>query len=403
MSQFAYVARNAAGLKVDGILEAENESAVLRSLEDRDLFPISIAARGEQKTARARQGKGVRGRDVGTMYGQLADLIGSGVPLLRSLDTLIRSTPNKNLVLLLKEIRGSVADGKALHEAMRQFPEVFPPLHTSMVQAGERASMLETVLRSLSTFLERLDELRSKVLGSMIYPLLLTVVGMVVMIGALIFFVPKFEPLLANVKKALPTEVIFGMSAGLRSYWYVFAMIFAGLVGAGYAVVKSEAAWRAMERWRLKIPVVGTALRMLSITRFCRILGTMLANGVPLLQALAIAKDATGSTLMGDRIAEAMESVREGKSLTAPLGVGGLFPEQILAMISVAEESNQLEKVLVQIADTVERRTDRQVDQAVRLIEPLILCLVAAGIGFLALGLLLPIFTMASSLGSKGG
>ena len=165
--------------------------------------------------------------------------------------------------------------------------------------------------------------------------------------------------------------------------------------------LKSERARRLTEAWRLKVPVMGSALRLLAITRFCRILGTMLANGVPLLQALKISKDATGSTLLADRIAEATEAVRDGKRLSEPLGTGGFFPEQILAMISVAEESNKLDKVLLQIADTVERRTNREVDQAVRLIEPAILCLVAAGIGFLALGLLLPIFTMASALGSK--
>ena len=130
-------------------------------------------------------------------------------------------------------------------------------------------------------------------------------------------------------------------------------------------------------------------------------MGTMLANGVPMLQALKISKDATGSTILGERIAEAAEAVRDGKRLSEPLGVGGFFPEQVLAMIAVAEESNKLDKVLVQIADTVERRTNRQVDQAVRLVEPAILCLVAMGIGFLALGLLLPIFTMASQLGSR--
>jgi general secretion pathway protein F/type IV pilus assembly protein PilC len=138
---------------------------------------------------------------------------------------------------------------------------------------------------------------------------------------------------------------------------------------------------------------------MLAITRFCRILGTMLANGVPMLQALKIAEGATGSSLLAERIAEATESVRDGRPLSGPLAAGGFFPEQILAMIAVAEESNKLDKVLLQIADTVERRTNRQVDQAVRLVEPAILCVVAAGIGFLALGLLLPIFTMASSLG----
>jgi len=140
---------------------------------------------------------------------------------------------------------------------------------------------------------------------------------------------------------------------------------------------------------------------MVAITRFCRILGTMLANGVPLLQALSISKDSTGSPLLADRVAAAAENVRAGKSLTEPLAAGGMFPEQIIAMISVAEESNQLEKVLVHIADTVERRTNRQVDQAVRLVEPLILCAVAAAVGFLAMGLLLPIFTMASTLSAK--
>ena len=401
MSQFAYIALTATGQKVGGELQAENQAAALRSLEERDLYPVSVTAKGAQNTARARRGKGVRGRDVGVMYSQLADLIGSGVPLLRSLDTLIKSTPNQNLVVILRDIRAAVADGKSLNESMKQFPEIFPQLHTSMIQAGERASMLQTVLQSLASFLERLDELRSKVLGAMIYPMLLMTVGAGVMVGALVFFVPRFEPLLANVQQTLPTKLIFGMSAVLRSYWYFVIIALVGLGVALWAALRTESSKRLFERWRLKIPVIGTALRMVAITRFCRILGTMLDNGVPLLQALQIAKGATGSTLMGDRIAEPAESVREGRSLTAPLGEGGLFPEQVIAMLSVAEESNQLEKVLLQIADTVERRTNREVDQAVRLVEPLILCLVAAAIGFLALGLLLPIFTMASSLGKS--
>jgi len=399
MAYYSYIARSAGGSKSEGVLEADNEAAALRQLEDRDLFPIRVSEKADPTGARARRGKGVRSRDVGVMYGQLADLIGSGVPLLRALDTLCRSTVNRQLVVLLKEIKASVADGKSLNESMKQYPQVFPPLHTSMVHAGERASMLVAVLQSLAGFIERLDELRAKVLGAMIYPALLSAVGMAVMVAALIFFVPKFEPLLEGVQKALPTQLIFGMSVGLRKYWPVVLLGFAaGGVGI-WMSLRTEASKRVAERWRLKLPVVGLALRMVAITRFCRILGTMLDNGVPLLQALAIGKDATGSSLMAERISVAMESVRGGKSLTQPLGEGGLFPEQIIAMLAVAEESNQLQKVLLQIADTVERRTNQQVDQAVRLVEPLILCAVAAGIGFLALGLLLPIFTMASSLG----
>ena len=403
MNNFRYTARTEGGQRISGVMEADTEAAVLRALEEKRLFPISVSGQGAKApgTKPERPRRRVKSRDLGVMYGQLADLLGSGVPLLRALDSLIKSTTATGLRELLREIRASVAEGKSLHESVRQYPEVFPPLHAAMVQAGERAAFLEQVLRSLSEFLERLDDLRSKVTGALIYPALLTSLGVTVMLGALIFFVPKFQPLLANVKKPLPTELLFGASVVVRSYWYLVLVFLVVVVAVVWANLRSERASRWLEKMRLKVPVVGNALRLLAITRFCRILGTMLANGVPLLHALRISREATGSTLLAERIAEATEAVRDGKRLSEPLGTGGYFPEQILAMIAVAEESNKLDKVLVQISDTVERRTNRQVDQAVRLIEPVILCLVAAGIGFLALGLLLPIFTMASSLGSK--
>jgi general secretion pathway protein F/type IV pilus assembly protein PilC len=398
MADFHYQAKTQGGETVDGVLSAESEATALRILADRNLFPLTLrnaSAATRQKPVQRR----VRTRDIGILYGQLADLIGSGVPLLRALDSLIKSTVNKRLVVILKEVRGAVADGSSLTDALKAFPDVFPPLHTTMVQAGERASFLEDVLRSLSEFLERLDELRSKVFGAMIYPALLAGVGGLVLVGALLFFVPRFEPLLGDAPKPLPTELVFALSRALRGYWYLIALAATGLGALAASAFSSERGRRVFEEWRLRVPVVGDALRLLAITRFCRILGTMLANGVPILQALAISRGATGSKVLGDRITNAMENVRAGKPLTEPLREGGYFPEQILAMIRVAEESNRLDKVLLHIADTVERRTNRQVDQAVRLLEPVILCFVALAIGFLALGLLLPIFTMASTLG----
>lgn len=400
MAQFQYVAINEAGVRTTGTVESESEGAALRALEDRRLFPVSVQGVGAANKDKPAKHK-VRTRDLGTLYGQLADLIGSGVPLLRALDSLIRSTPSQGLKDLLKEIRTSISEGKSFTETLRQYPEIFPPLHTAMIQAGERAAFMEEVLRSLSGFMERFEELRSKVMGALIYPAMLAGLGSFVMLAALIFFVPKFEPMLGNVHKPLPSEILFGASRLVRGYWYLLILGGAGLGGFLWANLRTPAARLKMERWQLKIPVVGTALRLLAITRFCRILGTMLANGVPLLTALKISKDATGSSILAERIAVAAEAVRDGKRLSEPLSDGGFIPEQILAMITVAEESNKLDKVLVQIADTVERRTNRQVDQAVRLIEPAILCVVAGCIGFLALGLLLPIFTMASALGSK--
>jgi general secretion pathway protein F/type IV pilus assembly protein PilC len=400
MPHFSYTALSEAGAQTSGTLEADSQAAALRVLAEKRLFPVTVSAKDSNPDGKPRRRR-IRTSDLGMLYAQLADLLGSGVPLLRSLDSLIKSAVNPDLKQLLREVRTSVAEGQSFTDTLRQYPDVFPTLHTAMIQAGERAAFLEEVLRSLAGFLERFEELRSKVMGALIYPALLATLGTVVMVAALIFFVPKFEPLLASAKKPLPSELLFAASRIVRGYWYVLIPVFAGLVAGLWTAIRNEKHRRTLESWQLRIPVVGNALRLLAITRFCRILGTMLANGVPLLQALRISKDATGSLILADRIALATESVRDGKRLSEPLSEGGFIPEQILAMITVAEESNKLQDVLVQIADTVERRTNRQVDQAVRLIEPVILCAVAAAIGFLALGLLLPIFTMASALGSK--
>ena len=398
MPKFQYTARNLSGGKVAGLIEADGEGAAIQLLERKELYPVDIWNTEDKADNRLFRGR-ISNRDLGVMYGQLSDLLGSGVPLLRALKSIVKSTVNKRLKGVLGDIHNSVADGKSLYESMAEHHNIFPELHTVMVQAGERASFIEEVLESLSVFLERLDELRGKVLGALIYPVMLVMLGGTVMVSALVFFVPKFEPMLAGIDKPMPTEVIFFLSESIRNYWAIIATAIGGLVAFFWSAMQSQSSKRAMERWRLKIPVAGTAMRMVAITRFCRILGTMLANGVPILQALAISRDATGSALLAENIDDAIKNVRAGEPLTEPLKGGGLFPEQVLAMISVAEESNQLQKVLLHIADSVERRTNQQVDQAVRLIEPVILCMVAAGIGFLALGLLLPIFTMASSLG----
>lgn len=398
MAEFKYTAKNIAGETVTGVINADNKSAAITQLEEKKLFLLKIQDQSDDLKKLSSRRK-VKAKDIGIMYGQLADLLGSGVPLLRALDSLIRSGTNRNLNQILREIRGSVADGKSLTEAFKQFPEVFPPLQTAMIQAGERASFLQDVLQSMADFLERLDDLRSKVVGSLIYPIALSIIGSLVLAAALIFFVPKFESLLANTQMLLPTAIVFGMSQAIRNGWHLILMTLAGIFILLWSTLKSQTGRRMIERYRMKIPLIGNAMRMVAISRFCRILGTLLANGVPLLQSLNIAKDATGSEIMAEHIAYAIENVREGKSLAEPLRNSKMFPDQIMAMLSTAEESNRLDKVLLNIADTVERRTNRQVDQAVRLIEPLVLCVIAACIGFMAIGLLLPIFTMAGSLG----
>jgi general secretion pathway protein F/type IV pilus assembly protein PilC len=379
---------------VKGAIQADSHDAVVRALDEKRLFPVRVA---EKASGASRRGR-VRRREVGVVYGQLADLIRADVPLLRALDVITRSTVNRRLAALIGGVRDDVAGGKALADAMAAHPEVFAPLHVAMVRAGERAGFLEDVLANMAVFIERQDELQSKVLGALAYPALVASLGTVVVTAVLVIMVPMFRPLFEGMNVPTPTRILFTMSDVVRNLW---PLVLLGLAIGGVAVwgmAASEHGRRGWDRWRLRIPVVGPTIRLVAIARFCRVLGMMLANGVPLLQALAIAKDSTGSVVLADSIEAAAENVRAGQTLAEPLRASGLFPAEIFEMISVAEQSNQLEKTLQGIADTVERRTNRQVDLAVRLLEPLILVLLAAGIGFFGVALVYPIFSMAGAM-----
>lgn len=396
MATYKYVARKASGEEVAGAMQADNPAAVVRALDERNLFPVKV---NEQEAPRGALGRRrIGAKDLSILYGQLSDLLGAGVPALRALDTLGRSIVNKRLAALVRQIRERVAAGASLADAMAQQPDVFTTLHVAMVRAGEQGGFLEQVLANLSAFLERQDELRNKVLGAMVYPLLVMTVGLVIGTALLIFLVPQFKAFFEGLTVPLPTRMLFRVSDVFANFWPLMLLVV--LIGASavWGFVRSDRGRRAWDVWRLKMPVLGRILRLVAITRFCRILGMMLEGGVPLLDALGIAKDATGSLVLADAIGEATENVRAGETLAVPLNESGYFPAEILEMIAVAEESNQLERTLLKIADTVERRTNRQVDLGVRLIEPMILVMLAAGIGVFAVALVYPIFSMAGSI-----
>ena len=397
MVTYQYIARTLKGEEVAGIMQADNETAVVRTLGERELFPVSVTEQGAAKRVGGRARR-IRIRDIGLMYGQLSDLLGAGVPMLRALETLTRAVVNPSLAGKVLELRDAVAGGNALADAMAEHPDVFNSFHAAMVRAGEKAGFLEDVLGNLAGFLERQDELRSKVRSAMIYPMVLTIVGAMAMFVMLTFIVPRFKPFFVRVALPMPTRILFAASDALVHHAWLLGCVILLMVLGMRSLLRSQRGQRFWDHWRVKVPGLGRVIRTVSITRFCRILGTMLANGVPILQALEISKDATGSAVLSDSIEEAMENVRSGETLASPLAVSGLFPAEIVEMIAVAEESNQLDKVLVQISDSVERRTNRQVDAAVRLVEPLILMVIAGVIGFVAIGLMYPIFTMSQVL-----
>ena len=397
MPTYQYTAKNASGEEVGGLMQADSEAAVIRSLDEKRLFPVRVAEKAD--TAQKSFGGHVRPRDVGVMYSQLSDLLRADVPAMRSLDILARSTVNKRLAGLMGKVRDDVMGGKTLADSFALYPAVFPPLHVAMVRAGERAGFLEDVLANMAEFIERQDELQAKVIGAMVYPSVVVSVALFVILGVMLFMVPQFKSMFESLKNVpWPTAMLFAASDLVRAIWPLVVMVLVVATIGCWGFLTSEQGRRVWDRWRLKLPLIGRAARLIAITRFCRILGTLLKNGVPMLQSLAISKDATGSMILADSIEKAAENVRAGQTLADPLKECGLFPPEILEMIAVAEESNQLEKTLLGIADTVERRTNRQVDLAVRLVEPLVLILIAGGIGFFGVALVYPIFSMAGAM-----
>lgn len=400
MPSFTYKAVGQGGKHVTGVLTAENYTVALRQLDEQSLFPIQVregVQQGNVPFARGRRRR-VKGSHLTTFYSQLADLLKAGVPMLRSLDVLSKQTSTGSLTLTVRELREDVAGGMALGEAMAKYPHAFSPLHASMVRAGEQGGFLEDVLTRIAIFSERQDELRNKLLGAMIYPIILVLIAGVILVMLMVVVVPKLGDHLRPETFNVMTHVVFGVS-NLLQYHYMKILLVAGALVIGFvSFLKTESGQRFWDIFKLRAPILGNVFTMVAICRFCRILGTMLHNGVPILQALRISKDSAGSRVLAETIEKSAESVRKGAALSAPLGESGLFPQTILDMIAVAEESNNLETVLVQIAETNEMRTARTIDLAVRVLEPILLMFMAGIVFCIAVALLLPILTMGTAV-----
>lgn len=398
MPTFAYRARNASGQEVRGTLLADSAMAAARMLDERSLLPVEV----EEQAARERSVLTGRARrvslsKVGQMYEQLADLLRAGVPIMRALEVLGQQASSPALARILREVRDDVSGGDALADAMRRHPHAFPELHAAMVRAGEKGGFLEDVLARLSEFVARQDALKNKFIGALIYPcvLLFGAIGAVAFI--MTYVVPKIRAVLEGQALPLPTRVVFAISDVLRDHglWLVGGLVL--VVIATVAFLQSQAGQAVRARLQLRMIGVGKIYTMISICRFCRVLGTMLSNGIPILQSLKISKDSTGNAILADAIDEAAESVRAGESLARPLSAAGVFPPAIVDMIAVAEESNTLDKVLVEIANTQEERTARQIDFTMRMLEPLLLLMMGVMIAFIAIALLVPILRMATT------
>lgn len=400
MAEFTYEARARSGQLSTGTLTANSEREVMAMLDARGLMPVRIQA--QQAVSKSRFGKRVKGRHLATLYGQLADLLHSGVPLLRSLEILERQSSLPSLSEILREVRGDVADGTSLADSMAKHPQVFSELTVSMVRAGQEGGFLEDVLKRTADFTEHAEDLKSKVVGSLAYPAFLAIVGFVVLIVLVVFFVPKFEPIFKKLeeKGELPTLTVGLMAVSnflITRGWLLVLLV----IGAFWTLrrwVRSDSGRLITDGWRLRMPGAGSIYLNLAIARFARILGTMLHNGIPILQALRIAKDSTGNKVLTQAIEQSAENITAGDSLAAPLSASKYFPRDVVEMVAVAEESNTLETVLIEIANGLEKRTSRQLELFVRLLEPVMLLVMASVTLVVVMGLLLPVFKMGSAV-----
>jgi general secretion pathway protein F len=399
MPTYTYTAKSVQGEVVQGVLTADSQQAVLHMLDERALYPLDIKE-GVTETAGALFNKKVKLAQLATMYNQLADLLRAGVPVLRSLDLICRQNAHPALTAVMRVVRDDVAGGTSLADSMAKHPKVFANLHCSMVKAGERGGFLEDVLARVATFVDRQNQLRSKLLGAMIYPMVLMVACVGVVVAMMTIVVPKIRPLLEGNNMQLPmlTRMIFSGSDAIRDYGlFIGTGIAMAVIGVtGY--LKTKRGQYNKDVWKLKMPILGKLFTMVAVCRFCRILGTLIASGVPILQALQIAKESADNQVLADAVEAASENVRKGESLAGPLAKTDLFPMDILDIIAVGEESNTLDKVLVEVADTNEARTAQLIDTSVRLLEPLLIVFMAVIVGIVALGLLLPILGMAAQM-----
>ena len=398
MPDFTYTARNLTGEMISGSMSANTERDVVNALSGQSLFPVKVETEHEKKTITF--GGRVNDQKIAVFYEQLASLITNGVPMIRSLQILKEQTQIPVFQNALGDVIAKVEEGETLSDSFARHPKVFSEMAVNMSRAGAEGGFLEDALQRVAKFTEEQAELKSRTVGALIYPAVLACIGTLVVTILLVFFVPKFGQLFDSLRDMgeLPpiTDWLLWFSGFLRGYGIFILIGIAALYLIARVQLSTDAGKRFADSAKIKIPMMGPIFLNLAVGRFCRVLGTLLKNGVPILKALEISRAAAGNRVLSDAIATASENITSGETLSAPLARCGHFPRNVTEMISVAEESNTLDDVLINIADGLEKQTVRRLDLLVKLIEPLMLLVMAAIIMVVVVALLLPIMKMGN-------
>jgi type II secretion system protein F len=407
MPQFAYKAKREDGSLVAGTLQAESERSALDSLGRMGVFPVEIESRSDEKPgtmraqARTRQShRRIKPADVALFTRQLADLMRAGVPVNRALHTLSEQTTNLTLAETVSEVENQISKGATLHEAFARFPKIFSSLYLSMVKAGETGGFLEDVLKRLSLFMEKDQELRSRISSALAYPTLLIVIGSFAIAFLMVFFIPRFSEIFNKMGNQLPlaTQIVMSISYFFRDYWILVFLGLAAVVAGWSKAGTTTEGRRVIDRLRIQVPLFGDIVKKNAVSRFTRTLGTLLKSGVAILAALEISKEAMANVVLMEDIDEASAGVKQGKGLAEILRNSRYFPVMVTDMIAVGEETGNLDEVLVTVADSYDVQVDRAVRVFISLFEPALLLVMAALVGFIVISMLLPVFTLSSMI-----
>ena len=361
------------------------------------------AAAGPRAGPRTKQKRGrVRAQLVTEFTIQLATLSESGIPIVKALTILEGQTRPGPFKGILKEIVEDVAAGTALSEAMAKHERTFNHLYSSMVHAGEVAGVLDRILNRLASFREKAEEIRSKVVGAMIYPIVVAVVACVVVSAAIIVVIPKFKDIFESFGTELPpvTQVLLDVSDFAVHYWYLLFGIPVLVVILHTMLMRKPNAYRFfMHKIRLKIPVLGGVLSKALIASFSRTFGTLIEAGVPHLDALAIVRDTSSNDLVVQGVEQIRRTVREGEGIARPMGETGLFDDLVVNMVDVGEATGELDRMLLKVADAYEVQVDRRIQALFKIIEPLLLVMMAVVVGFIVIALFVPLTEIMGQIG----
>ena len=403
MPIYEYKGLNKAGKNVNGMLDAESLADLRQRLQSKGIFVTDVKAgkAGEASTAggeidlkRMLQFVGLR--DIAVLTRQLATLLKASIPLVEALTALTEQADKDELKRVLSDVRRQVNEGSGLAVALSQHGKHFSDLYINMVRAGESSGNLDLVLERLTDFLEGQIELRGKIISAMVYPAVMTVVGTGILGFLFAFVVPKITRMFADQEKSLPliTRLLLLISDIVSHGWFIILPAL-GLSIWGFKTWKSSKTGRPVwDRFILKVPVLGNVIRMIAITRFSSTLGTLMASGVPLLQALDIVKNILGNHRLIEVIEMVRVNVREGDSVAQPLKRSGEFPPLVTHMIAIGERTGQLEEMLDNIAINYKQQVDIRIQAATTLLEPLMIVIMGVAVGFIVFAIMLPIIEL---------